>query len=414
MRYLYGDSSESSLSINYIEYLKDALDVSVAMLLSHQRLAQWRESRRERQATADSDTEQLRALGAGMEEAITHLTEDVKETSAPGRAAAAMRQTFEAAIRKEIAVVDSGLQDDLKRIGDHIVQEGKTCYAALQTFLLKNDLPQAERRIHISASEKAYSASRSASAVGMDWTVTLTVPPENMFSKTLRINDITQSLEISAPEEKGLLLKKVKLVPQKLHKNYITAIEITSAGTTLQLRAQPDPLDKGWDIDLSKDDGVMVTRVRKDGSEDEPFEPSPDDAARLQALEKELMGGVDELLRHRSVLRNAVLDGTSVDKHENPGLLVKRMIGAMAPIVQEIGKRSPVDGELILKRVVDTDHREEILVRRAELEQKLSRLGPSMRALFRQFGLAQDIQDEEEMPIEDDWLEEVSTEAVAE
>jgi len=411
MRYLYGDSSESSLTINYIEYLKDALDVAVAMLLSHQRLAQWRESRRERQATADADTEQLRALGGGMEDALTNLMVDVKETSAPGRAAAAMRQTFEAAIRKEIAVVDAGLQDDLKRIADHIVQEGRTCYAALETFTLGNDMPQSERRIRITASEKAYGATRSASALGLDWTVTLSVPPENMFCKTLRINDITQALEINAPTEKGLLLKKVKLVPQKLHKHYVTAIEITEAGTTLQLRAQPDPLDKGWDIDLNKDEGVTVTRVEKDGSEDEPFEPSTEDTGKLRALEKELMAGVDDLLRNRSALRNAVLDGTSVDKHENPGLLVKRMIGAMAPIVQEISRRSPVDGELILKRVVDTDHREELLVRSSELEQKLSRLSPSMRALFRQFGLAKDVVDEPEMAIEDDWLEEVEAEA---
>jgi len=406
MRYLYGDSSEANLSTNYIEYLKDVLDLSVALLGAHQRLAQWRESQQERQAVADRDSEKLRTLGAGMESALTDLTLDVSDTSATGRAAGAIRQAMQAAVRKEIAVVDTGLQDDLRRISDHITQEGKGCYSALEQFLLHNDLPQAKRRINIHVGEKEYGTSRSVSALGVEWTVTLSVPPETMFCKPLRINDITQSLEIHAPEEKGLLLKKVKQVSQKLHKHYVAAIEITEAGTLLQLRAQPDPLDKGWDIDFN-DDSVTVRRIGKDGSEGEPSEPTPEDSGKLRALLKELMAGVDELLLHRSALRHALLDGVSLAKHDNPGMLVKRVIGTMAPVVQEIIRRSPVDGELILKRVVDTDHREELLVRRAELEQKLARLSPAMRALFRPFGLATDVDDDEDvMEIDDDWLEE--------
>lgn len=406
MRYLYGDSSEANLSINYIEYLKEVLELSVALLSAHQRLAEWRESQQERQAAADRDTERLRTLGSGLETALAELTTDVPDSSAAGRAAQSVRQSIQASVRKEIAVVDTGLQDDLRRIGEHITAEGRGCYSALEQFLLQHDLPRAKRRINIHVGEKEYGATRKVSALGVDWTVVLSVPPENMFAKRLRINDITQSLEIHAPEEKGLLKKKVKQVLQKLTKHYVTSIEITEAGTTLQLRAQPDPLDKGWDVHI-KDEKVTVTRVGKDGTEEDPFEPNPEDAGKLRALLRELMAGVDELLLHRSALRDAMLDGVSLAKHDNPGMLVNRIIGAMAPVVQEIIKRSPADGELVLKRVVDNDTREEVLVRRSELDQRISRLSPPMRALFRPFGLARDVaEDEEVMEIDDDWLEE--------
>ena len=58
--------------------------------------------------------------------------------------------------------------------------------------------------------------------------------------------------------------------------------------------------------------------------------------------------------------------------HAKPTLLVERLIATMAPVVQEIAARSQSPGELVLRRLLSGDRREEIFLSKARAEERRS------------------------------------------
>jgi hypothetical protein len=78
----------------------------------------------------------------------------------------------------------------------------------------------------------------------------------------------------------------------------------------------------------------------------------------------------------------ATLDGDDFRTQASFVPFVERLVTMMAPIVREISDRSLMPSELILRRLVSDDRREEIFVTRASLIEKYSGLTEPLRAHF--------------------------------
>jgi hypothetical protein len=115
---------------------------------------------------------------------------------------------------------------------------------------------------------------------------------------------------------------------------------------------------------------------------DEPFDVQEVDVPKLSALRVKLGAAVSELGRHRTKIVEAKLDGESLQSHSKPTLLVERLIAVLVPETREIAARSQSRSELVLRRSLGGDRREEIFLSRQELAQKLEPLDERNRALF--------------------------------
>ena len=62
MSYLYGDSTHSKLEVNYIEFLRDAVEFCVQVLLADQRITQGRTHIRALEHAAVAEAERLQKL----------------------------------------------------------------------------------------------------------------------------------------------------------------------------------------------------------------------------------------------------------------------------------------------------------------------------------------------------------------
>jgi hypothetical protein len=91
---------------------------------------------------------------------------------------------------------------------------------------------------------------------------------------------------------------------------------------------------------------------------------------------------VGELARHRTQIVEAKLDGESLQSHAKPTLLVERLIAVLVPETREIAARSQSRSELVLRRSLGGDRREEIFLSRQDLQRKLEPLNDRNRALF--------------------------------
>src|SRR5204862_8017121 len=128
---------------------------------------------------------------------------------------------------------------------------------------------------------------------------------------------------------------------------------------------------------------VRLSRVDEQSRRDAlPFDVDKADVPKLLTLREKLVGASTTLMRHRRTLGDARFDGEPLRGHPTPALLAERLVGAMAPTVQEIASRSQSPGELVLRRLIGEARREEIFLSKLELKNKLEPLTERNRALF--------------------------------
>jgi hypothetical protein len=128
---------------------------------------------------------------------------------------------------------------------------------------------------------------------------------------------------------------------------------------------------------------VRLVRIDEHGKPSgDPFDAQDADATKLLALRDKLTAAATELGRHRRAIVEATLDGESLRASNRSTILVERLIATMAPVAQEIAARSQSAGELVLRRLLADDRREEVFLSKGELRRKLEPLAEGERGLF--------------------------------
>jgi hypothetical protein len=216
----------------------------------------------------------------------------------------------------------------------------------------------------------------------VEWVIDLEVPTDSIFASALRVERIMPNLEIKVPEKGGLVRKTMRLRAHKLTAKYVTELSHTANQTTIKLRVAPAADESGYDLIVAQRPRVRLIQVTKGGEISAPFEPLEEDSARLLELYSTLTGEAEKLSRSRRSLIEARLDGLGLAQHENPSALVSRLINRIAPIVHEIATHSLSPKELVLKRVLSNDRREEVFAAKADLLKKIEPVPMSLRGVF--------------------------------
>jgi hypothetical protein len=287
--------------------------------------------------------------------------------------------------------VNATLQAELAKLDAIALRERETCVKALETLLLRHDLPQTRRSVTLQAKSGAPYAARLRveTPFGVAATLELDVPASHVFGHPLRVDRIVERLEVQAPDVGGWLHKEGRIRPQRLEKLYVVHLDIDAAESTIKLRSSADGTGQGFDV-IVRPEAPRVRLVRagdRDPSTEQPFDVGESDEASLVALLEKLEVPARELTTHRRALVKSSLDDRPLAEHEGPSVLAERLVGVMAPITKEISRRSPSGTELVLKRLVSGGRREEIFVTKAELVKRLDRLSPSLRSVFDPLGL---------------------------
>jgi hypothetical protein len=265
------------------------------------------------------------------------------------------------------------------------------CARALEALALRQDLPDAvvATKLWIEGASHYVVRLHGQTPYGLKWIIGVEVPPSHALADVLRIKRIAEHIEIEAPEATGLIHKEIKLRKQRFDRLYLTELAIDPTGTSIKLRATPDPTSAGFDVWFSHDSArVELCRILPGGAApDSPDAVSDEDASKLQSLRRSLVAMVEEVAGHKRSLVTASLDEAPLRELQTPRVLVERIIASTAPTVEQISMRSAVAGELALKRVVSETHREEVFVSKSDLLKKLEPLPFAERRLFDPFNL---------------------------
>jgi len=388
MSYLYGDSTHSKLEVNYIEFLRDAVEFCVQVLLADQRITQGRTHIRALEHAAVAEAERLQKLQPLVAKAFEGTPLGALD-SASARCAAAILRSSSELVRAEVVAMRNALDTEIAMHDAQASQERDGSVKALETLLIKHELPATTVDLHlvVTGGTRYACRARVKTGFGLEAVIDLDVPPNHFFDKVVRLDRLAERLDVLAPEMGGWLHKEVKRKPQHLEKLHVSELSIGGAGATLKLRTAADGTGTGFDVMFSHEaPSVRMLRQgtsdQQEASSEEAFDVDDGDARKLLAVHDKLVKAASELTAHRKRLVEAKIDGEPMRAHAKPTVLAERLIATMAPVVQEIAARSQSPDELVLRRLLSGDRREEIFMSKSELKAKLEPLVNGSRSLF--------------------------------
>ena len=391
MDYLYGDSSPSPLKSNFLEFLRDALDFCSHVLEADNRIAKTKEDIRRLRADADAEMERLDTF-------VQTVTRTI-ETAPKGTADSPTARCAETLAGLAADTLRTSLGDVRARLAEAVAQaeaaegaERAGCSKALETLLLPHDPPGAATVTMVEFVDPGtYEASLvGETEFGLEWTLDLAVPDQHLFQAQadapLRVDRVVRELEIRAPQLSGWISKEVKVRPLRIERHVVMQLVDDDDAATVHLRAEPGS-DTGFDVEAHFADGsVHVSRVGPEGDPTVgPFDLEPDDAKKLLDFAERLRAALRELRRNHLV--TATFEKEEFQSIPEFHAFVQRLVGVMAPITREIDQRSLTPAELVIRRLLANDRREEIFVAKSALREKYAELPPAQRALFAPLGL---------------------------
>lgn len=388
MNYLYGDSTTSTLKSNFLEFLRDAIDFSVFVLQADARMKEGRV--RIRALGEQSDAESAR-----LERFVTSVSRAVHEgdKGEPGSPTALCGERLASLIVDAHRVSVDGIRHDLSEAIARIEAEEAAgrdaCVKALGELLAPHDPPDASTVLRLGLLDSGrYDATLEGKAEpALAWTLEVSVPDSHAWSSPMRVERLLPHLEIRAPQLAGWISKEVKVRPLRIERYVVTQLVDDNATVRVELRTEPTS-GVGFDFEVDPDEGA-VTKAQRVGPADDQsvgsFDLQVEDVPLVVELAQKLRESLDGLERRPNVA--ATFDGAEFRALPTFVDFVERLVAVMAPICQEISARSLTPNELVIRRLLSNDRREEIFVAKATLRDKLAVLPAESRALFAPLGL---------------------------
>lgn len=382
MNYLYGDSTPSRLTSNFLEFLRDAIDFAVLVLEADERIKAGKARIKKLNDDSKAEASRLDAFVKNVTKAIAE-TDKGPPTSATAQCAGRIIAMAAEAQRATNTSLQAKLQADSEEVAAEESEARKRCYEALATLLAPHDPPDTAVVTHLTLlANGTYSAMMTGrAAFGLDWDCNLAVPDGSPWRALVRVERFLAQLEIHAPQLTGWISKEVKVKAQRLERYVVSELVDDKQTVQLKLRVEPGQ-DAGFDFAVNLE--THLCHAERTGPATEkglgPFDVPPEEVKLLVELATKLRASLADL--ERAELTSAKAFDHDFNEQVTYVPFVQKLIGTLAPVVQEIAEHSLAPTELVLRRLLGNDRREEIFVTKATLREKYAGLGEPMRELF--------------------------------
>jgi hypothetical protein len=385
--YRYGDGTPFPLPENFIETLVAAVDCCVAIYQVEARVEEHAARQREARRRAADELRRLDALHGLIETAVAPLIQHKDERS--GRASEqAAGKIFEAAtsiIRNSRAGVTRRRETATHEVLAPAVLEGVP--AALGQFFSRHQLPRTEWHAHWQATPEAGASAEISGQVTRDLELVFraSFAEDGFWSRPIPMAELF-GVPVNAVIDGG----KGRRRQVRLDPTVLTELQVAPGREAMVLREATKRTGLALHILMPRPGEpapLVVALDRRDKGQGQPFYLDEVGARAVLGAWRALQTKLPELVAARDELVAARLAGRDVSEVEHPAQMAEGILHFLAPLVREMRIRSRVPGELILKRDLASDRREEIFVPRQALWTKIAALPPRHRQLFEAIGL---------------------------
>ncbi len=388
-RYLYGDSEPFPGGYDFLAALRVFVQASSkALLLAHEA----DELERSLGERAQDHLHAIEALQRFFSGASDLIVERATRSAAPqvvGPYASQLADTIEAMGAQARAARAKELDGASVEVTSRIREKRAEIRKVVGEYLLGDPLPVTSWALSLSLAGTSPNGQAVLEHPGdLSTSVSIDIGRDGAWGRPRRIGDLAPGLAMQVGFKKAFLRSSLQPDVVVLDELVIGSIEVGPDSLELHLRRRLDAPRDAFVITVDPtEDGrsiVKITRMdeRGSGNSDAPFESTGEEAARILELNAVLRRECANLIQFRKRLLSAQLDGHEVFERGLVQVLLARIADRFAPIAAEVSRHSPNQSELSLKLEREGGRREEVYLRKSDLQQMVASLPPEAQQLY--------------------------------
>lgn len=392
MGHVYGDSTPFPFDVNFIELIRQAVECGCALLAAQHEIVNAVDRSGSFEQMRKAERARLDAMADAVKLTMTAFTSSKSERMV--RTASRILESSRAVIEGELAQLEGMANGQITSTRATVDHAREATFRAIEGFVLRHDLPHTAIGLRLLAGEEYYSGQVLVTTpFGIEAVFGLAIPTAHDWGKLKRVANLSAGTEVHVPKESGWLSKRMEVQPVKLDKLFVTEAAVTPERALITLRKAPRS-GSGFQVEIATEEArpqPMLHRLNEDGQPTgEPaLELDGEDAVHVLRLWNRVVDSTRDLAIRRQSMSTASFDGQPLRELDEPQAICTRLVNVLAPVVQEISRRSGAPGELVLRRDLGEGRREEIYITKAELHEKILLLPQSLRGAFDPFELTE-------------------------
>nr|HEX4314917.1 hypothetical protein [Kofleriaceae bacterium] len=380
--YRYGDGTPFPLDENFIDTLTSAVEACTSAFEPLVDMDDRRLRAKEARRDGDRELAKLGELEKTMATALgPYLTPADKKGAATAQAvaqklAATVKQSAVAAkqhVDGKVAQLEA--QAAPAAVAGQIIQ-------ALGAFFAGHQLPNAKWIMSWDVRGVEPTANAVATAGKLSAQFTLGV---DNWRVPIRVDQLADGVVVHMMK-KGVF-GKAKPAPIELAKYVVVAFERTESEQVITLKESGTKASPGLRFAVGGDGATWVSITPAGDTDGEPNPLDAEDIDGVRRLSDAANKALAPLLERRALVE-LMLSGKGVAELAEPKQVPLELLAQLTPLSRIIRERSRMSGELVLKRDIGDNRREELFVPRATLAQQFLALPEEYRRPFEDMGIA--------------------------
>jgi hypothetical protein len=391
MGHLFGNSTVFPFGPDYIEIVRHAVEAGVQLLAAQRAMGKALRRNDTVEQQQESIRVQLVSLGDALLSTLEPFLDGPSERVA--RVSKQIRERSKELIAAEGASLEGAVTEKMSSSRTAVEAARQNTFRAIETFVLRHDLPDTEVGLHLHAEETRYRGQALVTTpFGVEAVFDLAIPAAHDWGQPRRVVEMSAGTEVHVPTESGIFTKRIESRPVKLDRLFITEVAISNARTLITLRKGPRS-GSGYQIEVLDDDvpRAVLSHITEDGGlgPEEPLPLGDEDSVHALRLWNRVLDSSADLPARRQAMTEATFEGKSIMEIDEPRRVCEKLVEVMAPVVQQLGRNSGAPGELVIRRDVGEGRREEVFITKAELQEKVLALPEDLQAVFAPFELGE-------------------------
>lgn len=381
MKYLYGDSTEAPLKRDFLGLLDNFIETGVEVIKLENTVFNLKDDIRERRRLKNSVLEEMDSFQSTIYEAISVAVSKSKEKENISHYADRSKHFLEKFVIEGKKEFSDGIRGEIEQLDAKINESKQKNMKTLEPFFMKDPLPITKKKYTVKATKEGYSAKVVVEYEGdISCVFAINTPGLEFWKKHVRGVDFLRGVSIPARMKKPLLKKEHE--PDYISIDYYYLTDLVISGNRLEavFRKNLDVNSERCRLKINLDGVDVDVYYAGENSVEKNVRATPGLETALKTTKLLELGELLEKMTEGLFDKRYALEGTylmGIDVFEENIIfdLLERIAEVFAPTVSGIKQHTPADEELSLKVEDDSGKRGEIYLKKADLREKLARVG---------------------------------------
>ncbi len=378
MKYLYGDSTEFPMQVDFLGLLENFVDTSVKSIELENTVFSLKEDIKDRRILKNSVLDEMDVFLSTVERAISEAVARSKEKETILEYAEKSKEFLKNFIEEGKAKFSEEIFKEIAQFEEKVNQADEENRKVLESFFIKDPVPLVNKKFTLKASEEGYSSKVEVECEGdISYLFDIASSELPFWDGHVKAFDFVRGVEIPARMKKPFL--KAELEPEiaSIDDYFLADLVLTGRELEVVFRKRLDTSSERFRLKMDLTDEFLldVYHAEENGVEKNIKAISELKAAlkilRLREFGEKIIEETNNLYPKKQKLEALYLHGRDVLEENIVFELMQKVAEILAPTVEEVKKHSPSEEELSLKAEDETGKRSEIYLKKSQIKEKL-------------------------------------------